>query len=97
MTIELITFDLDDTLWDTAPVIVSAEAVLRHWLGDADVFSTQHKFEVVPQADSPYIGVAIGDHAQAVITGQCNKGRFSLGEHVQCVTRLNKDFKRIIS
>jgi len=32
MTIELITFDLDDTLWDTAPVIVSAEAVLRNWL-----------------------------------------------------------------
>ncbi|MGY2260479.1 HAD family hydrolase [Pseudomonas sp. SDO55104_S430] len=32
MTIQLITFDLDDTLWDTAPVIVSAEAVLREWL-----------------------------------------------------------------
>ena len=32
MTIELITFDLDDTLWDTAPVIVRAEAVLRDWL-----------------------------------------------------------------
>ena len=29
MRIQLITFDLDDTLWDTAPVIVSAEAVLR--------------------------------------------------------------------
>ena len=32
MSIQLITFDLDDTLWDTAPVIVSAEAVLREWL-----------------------------------------------------------------
>ena len=32
MTIELITFDLDDTLWDTAPVIVSAETRLREWL-----------------------------------------------------------------
>ena len=32
MTIELITFDLDDTLWDTAPVIVRAETVLRDWL-----------------------------------------------------------------
>ncbi|NBA94369.1 HAD family hydrolase [Pseudomonas sp. R5(2019)] len=32
MTIKLITFDLDDTLWDTAPVIVSAEATLRDWL-----------------------------------------------------------------
>lgn len=32
MTIKLITFDLDDTLWDTATVIVSAEAVLREWL-----------------------------------------------------------------
>jgi len=32
MTIELITFDLDDTLWDTAPVIVKAEQVLRDWL-----------------------------------------------------------------
>ena len=32
MSIQLITFDLDDTLWDTAPVIVSAEAILRAWL-----------------------------------------------------------------
>ncbi len=32
MTLELITFDLDDTLWDTAPIIVSAEATLRDWL-----------------------------------------------------------------
>ena len=34
MSIQLITFDLDDTLWDTAPVIVSAEAVLRQWLSE---------------------------------------------------------------
>jgi putative hydrolase of the HAD superfamily len=32
MTIQLITFDLDDTLWDTAPVIASAEVILREWL-----------------------------------------------------------------
>jgi HAD superfamily hydrolase (TIGR01549 family) len=32
MTLELITFDLDDTLWDNAPVIVSAETVLSEWL-----------------------------------------------------------------
>ncbi|MGO2486120.1 MAG: HAD family hydrolase [Pseudomonas taetrolens] len=32
MTIKLITFDLDDTLWDTAPVIASAEAALHEWL-----------------------------------------------------------------
>ncbi len=34
MTLQLITFDLDDTLWDTAPVIVSAEAILREWLAE---------------------------------------------------------------
>ena len=32
MTLELITFDLDDTLWDVAPVILNAEAALREWL-----------------------------------------------------------------
>ena len=32
MSIKLITFDLDDTLWDTAPVIATAEVVLRDWL-----------------------------------------------------------------
>ncbi|MFF7707382.1 HAD-IA family hydrolase [Pseudomonas sp. NPDC007930] len=32
MSIELVTFDLDDTLWDTAPVIANAEIVLREWL-----------------------------------------------------------------
>ncbi|MDE1168613.1 MAG: HAD-IA family hydrolase [Pseudomonas sp.] len=34
MSIKLITFDLDDTLWDTAPVIISAETVLREWLAE---------------------------------------------------------------
>lgn len=30
--IKLITFDLDDTLWDVAPTLDSAEAALRDWL-----------------------------------------------------------------
>jgi putative hydrolase of the HAD superfamily len=34
MSIKLITFDLDDTLWETAPAIVSAEAMLRDWLAE---------------------------------------------------------------
>jgi putative hydrolase of the HAD superfamily len=33
MSIQLITFDLDDTLWDVGPVIHSAEIRLRDWLG----------------------------------------------------------------
>ena len=32
MSIRLITFDLDDTLWHTAPVIQGAETALRDWL-----------------------------------------------------------------
>lgn len=32
MRIQLITFDLDDTLWDVAPVMHGAEASLRDWL-----------------------------------------------------------------
>ncbi len=32
MTIKLITFDLDDTLWDVTPVMQDAEAALRNWL-----------------------------------------------------------------
>lgn len=32
MNIRLITFDLDDTLWDVAPVMHGAEAELRDWL-----------------------------------------------------------------
>lgn len=34
MSIKLVTFDLDDTLWDTAPAILSAEAGLRDWLAE---------------------------------------------------------------
>lgn len=33
MSIQLITFDLDDTLWDVSPVMQDAEAALRNWLG----------------------------------------------------------------
>ena len=32
MSIRLVTFDLDDTLWDVTPVMHSAEAALRDWL-----------------------------------------------------------------
>lgn len=32
MSIRLITFDLDDTFWEVAPVMHSAEAELREWL-----------------------------------------------------------------
>jgi len=32
VTIRLITFDLDDTLWDVRPALHSAELVLREWL-----------------------------------------------------------------
>lgn len=34
MSIRLVTFDLDDTFWDIAPVIESAEARLRDWLAE---------------------------------------------------------------
>jgi FMN hydrolase / 5-amino-6-(5-phospho-D-ribitylamino)uracil phosphatase len=34
MTIELITFDLDDTLWDTAPVIMQRRSCAQTWLAD---------------------------------------------------------------
>ncbi|WP_137819027.1 HAD family hydrolase [Pseudomonas sp. 2FG] len=32
MSIQLVTFDLDDTLWDNRPVIEGAEAAMRDWL-----------------------------------------------------------------
>jgi putative hydrolase of the HAD superfamily len=42
MAIQLITFDLDDTLWEVAPVLLSAEAALRDWL----TRQTQHLGEM---------------------------------------------------
>lgn len=50
MTIKLITFDLDDTLWDTAPVIVSAETTLRDWLA----------------ANAPTLGAVPVEHLYAI-------------------------------
>lgn len=35
MSIRLVTFDLDDTLWDVTPVMHGAEAALRDWLAGA--------------------------------------------------------------
>jgi putative hydrolase of the HAD superfamily len=32
LTLRLIIFDLDDTLWDSPPVLLSAEAALQRWL-----------------------------------------------------------------
>ncbi|MBF8677258.1 HAD family hydrolase [Pseudomonas fulva] len=50
MNIKLITFDLDDTLWDTAPVIASAEVLLRDWL----------------QANAPLLGDVPVEHLFAI-------------------------------
>jgi FMN hydrolase / 5-amino-6-(5-phospho-D-ribitylamino)uracil phosphatase len=50
MSIKLITFDLDDTLWETAPAIVSAEAMLRDWLAEhapkLGPVPVEHLFEI---------------------------------------------------
>ena len=50
MSIKLITFDLDDTLWETAPAIVSAEAKLREWLAanapKLGVVTVEHLWEI---------------------------------------------------
>ena len=50
MTIKLITFDLDDTLWDVAPVIVTAEVAMRDWLAEhaprLGPFSPEQLFEI---------------------------------------------------
>ena len=32
MTIEVITFDLDNTLWDVEPALIKAEDAQREWL-----------------------------------------------------------------
>ena len=34
MTIKLITFDLDNTLWDTDSVIINAESKMRNWMSE---------------------------------------------------------------
>lgn len=34
MSIRLITFDLDDTLWDNRPVILGAETAMRDWISE---------------------------------------------------------------
>ena len=50
MSIKLITFDLDDTLWDVAPVMHGAEAALRDWLA----------------AEAPRLGAVPVEHLWAV-------------------------------
>ena len=50
MSIRLITFDLDDTLWDVAPVMHGAEATLREWLA----------------TEAPRLGPVPIEHLQAI-------------------------------
>ena len=42
MSIECITFDLDDTLWDVEPVILRAEELFYQWLSQHCPRITQH-------------------------------------------------------
>ncbi|CAM3299532.1 HAD family hydrolase [Pseudomonas floridensis] len=48
--IKLVTFDLDDTLWDTAPAIAGAEETLRDWLAEhapkLGTVSVEHLWEI---------------------------------------------------
>ena len=52
--IEVIGFDLDDTLWDVRPVIIAAEQELARWLHDA-----VPGFEYLPER--------MREHRQAII------------------------------
>lgn len=60
MSIQLITFDLDDTLWEVAPVLESAETALREWLlgaapriGEAEVEQLWHIRSELVAAEPP--------------------------------------------
>ena len=50
MTISVITFDLDNTLWDVEPALIKAEQVQQQWLlqyrpGAVDAFDREALFE----------------------------------------------------
>lgn len=76
MTIKLITFDLDDTLWDNLPIIVEAESDMVNWLQ-----------ERVPNFSQAYAESARHYRAQVIQTRpqiqyDMNKIRLSVLERV---------------
>lgn len=76
MTIKLITFDLDDTLWDNLPIIIEAESDMVNWLQ-----------ERVPNFSQIYTESARSYRAQVIQTRpqiqyDMNKIRLSVLERV---------------
>ena len=68
----------------------------RIGFGDADVFGAQGKLEVIRQPQPTHIGVAIGDHAEGVVIGQCLQGRLHLREHFDLMPRMQEHFKALV-
>ena len=55
MTIRCITFDLDDTLWETGPVIARAEQIALDWMKDnaPDVIADRSEARAVGAPKGP--------------------------------------------
>lgn len=93
MTIKLITFDLDDTLWDNLPVIVEAESDMVNWIQ-----------ERVPEFSKTYKETARSYRAQALQTRpqiqyDMNKIRLSVLERVlqDCTDNKNEAHELALS
>ena len=74
MAIQLITFDLDDTLWDVAPVLHNAEAALRDWLAQQapqlGEMPVEHLWQIRAAllADAPALKHRISELRRRVLT-----------------------------
>ena len=65
-------------------------------LGDADVFGTQGKAEIVGEPEAAHVGIAIGDHAQGKGAAQGLQGRFDLRKHLDLVPGVDKHLEALI-
>jgi len=64
---------------------------VRVGFADAQLLGAQGELEVVGQAQAAHVGVAVGDHRQAIAVGEYLQGRVHLGEQVDAVTCVEED------
>src|SRR5450830_351582 len=65
-------------------------------LGDADVFGTQRKAEIVGEPETAHVGIAIGDHPQGKGAPQGLQGRFDLRKYLDLVPGVDKHLEALI-
>ncbi len=68
----------------------------RIGLADAQFFGAEREIEVIGQPQAAHVGVAVGQHAEAVVVGEQLQGRVHFGKQLHRMPRFEKHLEGLL-